>query len=497
MSTPDSKKDIKDKGKKEQSYVYVETSKSVSTSILDKFEAEGQKSAFKKSSKQVQKEVYGVGGLVSYPYAPANFLILNESNSVFSACVKQIAKDVAGLGWKLVLREGKKENETEKKKIQGFLDRPNPDDSLRTILNELLIDWGIIGWWGLEVVRDAKSEIAEIYHTPAHTFKIHKKKKKFFQKRGIKEIWFKAFGEDDNISAKDGKKGTYDLKTRANELIYYKNYYPRSDYYGAPNILSAIGSIIALIQIRDYNLSFFENYGVPAWMIVLKGKWADDSVKKITKFLNTEIKGSKNANKTIVFKVEEGDSMDQERVSDEVKEGSFKDYIQRLIDDVLISYSMPGYRIGLNIEGRLGGTNIRESTEIYKNGVVEPLQEDIEDMVNHKLIEQGLHCESYKFKLNDLDIRDVDAESKRCVRLINAATMTPNQARNKLGLGKPYTGGNKYYMKSGLEEVGEEELEKREDKFIKAMEDLQEGISKLAEGDFLKEAGKDEVESKD
>ncbi|GAI76401.1 unnamed protein product, partial [marine sediment metagenome] len=132
-----------------------------------------------------------------------------------------------------------------------------------------------------------------------------------------------------------------------------------------------------------------------------------------------------------------------------------------------------------------------------KNGVVEPLQEDIEDMVNHKIIEQGLHCESYKFKLNDLDIRDVDAESKRYVRLINAATMTPNQARNKLGLGKSYTGGNKYYMKSGLEEVGEEELEKREDKFIKAMEDLQEGISKLAEGDFLKEAGKDEGESED
>ena len=274
-----------------------------------------------------------------------------------------------------------------------------------------------------------------------------------------------------------------------------KNYYPRSDYYGAPNILSAIGSVIALIEIRDYNLAFFENYGIPAWMIVLKGDWSDDSPKKIQKFLDTEIKGSKNAHKTLVFKVNAEDSMDSEKLSVDVQEGGFRVYTQRLIDDVLMAYSMPGYRIGLNIVGRLGGTNIKESSEIYKNGVVEPLQEDIEDMVNHKIIEQGLHCECYKFKLNDLDIRDVDAEAKRYVSLIQSAAMTPNQAINLLGIGKPYTGGNKFYIGSALVEVGEEELEKRADKFIKAMEDLKEGINKLSEGDFLKEV--DEEESED
>ncbi|MBA7578277.1 hypothetical protein ES708_20139 [subsurface metagenome] len=232
-------------------------------------------------------------------------------------------------------------------------------------------------------------------------------------------------------------------------------------------------------------------------MIVLKGDWSDDAPKKIEKFLDTEIKGSKNAHKTMVLKVNEGDSMDSEKLSADMQEGSFRVYTQRLIDDILMAYSMPGYRIGLNIVGRLGGTNIRESTEIYKNGVVEPLQEDIEDTVNHKIIEQGLNCESYKFKLNDLDIRDVDAEAKRYVSLIQSAAMTPNQAINLLGTGKPYPGGNKFYIGSSLVEVGEEELEKREDKFIKAMEGLKEGINKLAEGDFLKEADKDEGESED
>ena len=496
MSVSDDKKDSKKiEVKKEQSYVSVGKGGKGSSTINLLNNLSKGKSPFKKESKQAQKEVYGVGGLVSYPYAPANFLLLYEANPVFAGCVKQIAKDVAGLGWKLVLKEGEKENETEKKKIQGFLDRPNPEESLRTILNELLIDWGVIGWWGLEVLRDNKHEIVEIYHTPAHTFKIHKKKKKFFQKRGMDEAWFKAFGVEENISAKDGKKGTYDLKTRASELIYYKNYYPRSDFYGAPNILSAIGAVMALTEIRDYNLSFFENYGVPAWMIVLKGNWADDAVNIIRNFLDSEIKGTKNAKKTMVFKVNEGDSVDSEKLSEGRQEASFKAYIQILIDDILMSYSMPGYRLGLNIVGKLGGSNIREATEIYKNGVVEPLQEDIEDMVNHKLIEEGLNCSSYRFKLNDLDIRDVDAEVKRYVRLFNMGAVTPNQVINLLGIGKPYTGGNKFYIGTGLVEVGEEELKKREDKFIKAMEDLKEGISKLAEGDFLKEV--DEGESED
>jgi PBSX family phage portal protein len=459
---------MSDNDKRKESTVYLGTT--------------GKKISIRKSSKQVPKEVYGVKGLVSYPYNPSNFLTLFESNSIFSSCVKQIARDVAGLGYKLVLKEGGKENEVEKKKILDFLDKPNPNESLRNILEKALIDWGVIGWWGLEVLRNNINEVAEIYHVPAYTFKIHKGKEKFFQSRGIKEVWFKTFGNPKNISAKTGEEGNYDLETRASELIYYKNYYPRSDFYGAPNILSAIGSVLALIGIRDYNLSFFENYGVPAWMIILKGKWAEDSDKRIKNFLDTEIKGSKNANKTAVFKVEGNDSLESTKLSSDTQEGSFKALIQILIDDILMAYSMPGYRIGLSIIGRLGGTNIKESNEIYKNGVVEPLQEDIEDMINHKIIEQGLNCKSYKFKLNDLDTKDIVAETARCVSLFNVGALTSNQVRNLLNLGENYPEGDKYYISSALVEAGGEIIEKSQNKFIQALEEFKKETKKLING---------------
>ena len=469
---------------------FIQTSKGVyPLSALKKYEV-------KKTSKQIkEEEQFGINELVAPPNSPTSLLQLYDMNSTFSACVNQIAEDVAGLGWRLELKEGEEEDEDEKKKINGLLDKPNPEEYLRHILKEMLIDVGIIGWGGFEIVKNRIEEVAEIWHIAGHTFRIHKKKKKFCQQRNNDKVWFKRYGEEKDISPETGKVSKLGLEDRASELIYYKRYYPRSDYYGAPPILSAVGSLVGLIGIRDYNLSFFENYGVPAALITLTGKWKDGSAKKIKNFLDTEIRGSENMHRTMVFQVpDENAKFQWQQLSVDIKEGSFRLYRESLQEDILIAYSMPGERIGVRPRvGKLGGGSMTtEATKIYIESVVEPLQKDMEDIINGPIIEQGLNCHKYVFKLNTLDIRNIDAERDRYIKYIEHAMMTPNQARNKLGLGKPYIGGNNYYMKSGLEVVGEEELEKREDKFIKAMEDLKEGINRLTEDDFLKEVGKDE-----
>jgi len=468
---------------------FIQTSKGVyPISVLKKYEV-------KKTSKQIkEEEQFGINELIAPPNSPNSLLQLYDMNSTFSACVDQIAEDVAGLGWRLELKEGQEEDENEKKKIKELLEKPNPEESLRQILKEKLIDIGIVGWGGWEVVRNNIGEVAEIWHIAAHTFRIHKKKKKFCQQRNNEKKWFKRFGEEGDISLETGKVGKFEEENRANELIYYKRYYPRSDYYGAPAIIPAIGSLIGLIGIRDYNLSFFENYGVPAALITLSGDWKDGSAKKIKNFLDTEIRGSENAHRTMVFQIpDENAKFQWQQLSVDIKEGSFRLYRESLQEDILIAYHMPGERIGvLPRVGKLGGgKEAEEATKVYVESVIEPYQTDMENIVNGLIIEQGLNCHKYVFKLNTLDIRNIDAEGDRYIKYIENALMTPNQARNKLGLGKTYIGGDKYYMKSGMEEVGEEELEKREDRFVKAMEELKEGINKLAESDFLKVVGED------
>ncbi|GAH36108.1 unnamed protein product, partial [marine sediment metagenome] len=183
---------------------FIQTSKGIyPLSVLKKHE-------IKKTSKQIkEEEQFGINELKAPPNSPTSLLQLYDMNSTFSACVDQIAEDVAGLGWRLELKEGGEEDEDEKKKITELLDRPNPDEYLRHILKEMLIDVGIIGWGGFEIVRNAIGEVAEIWHIAGHTFRIHKKKKKFCQERNNKKVWFKRYGEEKDISAKDGKQGKF------------------------------------------------------------------------------------------------------------------------------------------------------------------------------------------------------------------------------------------------------------------------------------------------
>lgn len=416
------------------------------------------------SSKQIEGEKKWImqSGLIPPPYSFNSFLTLLESNSVFWACVSQIAQDVAGLGWKLLLKEGKKESSTEQTKIQTLLNHPNPEDSFRSIIKRALIDWGSVGNFAIEVVRNNKKEIAALYYVPSHTIRVYKSKKKYCQLRSNKKVWFTRYGLDKQLSSADGKEGTFKAAKRANELIYYKNFYQKSDFYGVPNIISATGDLVGLIGVRDYNLSFFQNFGIPAGIVILEGEWDPGSEKQISDFLEKEVKGAENAHRTLVVTQPEGCKFEWKPLNVEVKEASFKVYQKDLKENILIAYAMPPERVGVRIVGKLGGNVAEEAIKIYIQGVVEPLQEDVEDIITHKIIEQGLACTNYEFKFNDVDLRNLDMLVERLVKQIKTGMMTPNEARNELGR-ETYPEGDKFYVEASLVEIGgPEEVEEEE-----------------------------------
>lgn len=449
--------------------IYVETSKGVFPyEMLQKAEIGNSKQLASTLKWMTQND------LIPPPYPPKALLTLYESNSIFFRCVNQLAIDVAGLGSSFNLRENAKENKVELKRLKEFAEHKNSDDDrLRNIFKKLLIDWGSLGYCGLEIARNRKGDIGNLFHVPAHTIKVHKSKKKYCQVRNNKKMWFKKFGEEGNISAKTGKEftGRGNRKDRANEMIFYKNYYPKSDYYGVSNIISAIGDIIGLIGLRDYNLAFFENYGIPSALIVLEGDWDDDAPETIQDFLNKEVKGAANAHRTLVIAQPDKCKFTYQKLGIEVKESSFKLYEKTRREDILIAYSMPAQRIGVTpTVGKLGGNVAAEQTKIYVQGVVEPLQLDLEEIIN-----EILQSEIYEFKFKDIDTRDFIALSERLVKEVGSALKTPNEARNELGE-KPYIGGDQFYIASALVETGEAETE---------------GLSKEEEQELEREAESD------
>ena len=445
-----------------------------------------EKKEIQKSTKQISEEKRWIGQIGLIPHPPYSFdtlYELYEHCEYFSACVNQIAEDTAGLGWKLILKEDIKESSETKEeleKINALLKHPNPKQSLKQVFSDVLGCRGIMGFAGFEIVKNMKREIVEIYPVRGTNLFIHRDRNKYCQQIDNKKVWFKDFGYEKNVNAETGEEGTsIPFKQRANELIFFGTDYGRSTYYPIPKILPATASIVCLLEIKAYNLSFFSNYSVPAYAVILEGDWNEEVSEYIVQFLDTEVKGSNNQNKTLVLTVPEEGKITFKPLSVDVKEGSFKAYQTLLEDDILLAFSMPPYRLGKAVVGRLGGTNTREATSIYKQSVIEPLQELLENIINQLIIENGLDCHSYIFKFNDIDVRDLDAEVERYYKLIGCGVLTPNQVINLLGIGEDYPDGDKHYMASTFVEIGlEEEMTKQAD-FTKSILNFKEEIQKI------------------
>jgi len=448
----------------------------------------------KKSSKAIkeEKQYFKDKGLMTPPFDPSTFLDLYESNGYFMRCVDQVAQDAGGLGHMLVPKEGvdlKTDNEAQelKARMERLLLKPNDEDSLVQILKSLITDWGSIGWWTLELVRNSTDQVAEMYYVPGHTVRVHESGDKYCQVRRVKGQkkyrWFKRFGYEKDVhkdTGEEAKKNGIAEDDRANEMIFYRNFYSRSDYYGTPNILGSVGAVITLIGIRDYNLAFFENYGVPAALVILTGDWEDGSDKKIMEFIDTEIKGTENAHKTMAIQLpEDGGKLDWVPLeTKKTDEGSFKVYVKMQRDEVLVAYSMPPYKIGIIEEGALGGSSAKESNINYIYSMVYPLQYDLEFLFNGRILptfykkgKEGEFKALFDFKLKGSDTRDLDAEVKRFEKLFAMGAATPNQVIKHFDMGDPYPEGDQRFVGSQFKPIGEEELEKR-GRFADALEEM-------------------------
>jgi len=404
------------------------------------------------ASQQIQSENDWIfdNGLAPRPFDPTEMLVLLDNNPYFSRMVKQIAVDTAGLGHSLVLRDGGKENASEREKAELFFEKPDGENTLNEVNKRLITDWGYLGWLGVEVRRDGDGKVALVNHVQARSIWVHKSDIKYAQKAGTKIVWFKKYGVEEDISSSTGEDKN--IISKANELIFYKEYYPGSPHYGVPNIYGSVGSVIGMIGIRDFNLSFFNNFGIPAYFILLEGDWDEDAEKIVTDFLKG-CKDPNNAHKTMVFTTPEGCKITLTPIAVKAEEGSFKIFHDIWKEEILLAYSMPEYRIGIAVLGSLGGNVATEMTEIYKQSVIEPLQTVLEHIWSDLILRDGMSIMNYRLKFKDMETRDLDTEIDRATDMIRYGLTTPNDMRDRLDLGESYDGGDEYYIESGLVSV--------------------------------------------
>jgi capsid portal protein len=112
-----------------------------------------------------------------------------------------------------------------------------------------------------------------------------------------------------------------------------------------------------------------------------------------------------------------------------VQEASFKEYRKQNRDDILIAHQVPLSKIGGGAETSIANALAQDRT--FKEQVSRPAQTNLEKIINKVVREK---TDILEFKFNELTLTDEIAQSQIIERYIKTQVMTPNEAREALGL---------------------------------------------------------------
>lgn len=420
--------------------------KAVSLNTLDGFALKGDSKGLPQDD---WSAVYGEAGLVMPLYEPLTLARLGEMNTYHSTCCKAKARDIAGLGYELkpkteVAEDDEKAVALDMQKIPvlSFFEKQNP--TISTTFYQAMLDYELIGYCAIELVReDTSNPISppdKLVHLPAHTIRVHKLGNKYMQRRGGKSRWFKAAGYLYDIHMDTGDEaeiGTLGDKA-ATELFWFSNYSPRSDYYGVPDVIPAIRAVFGDLSRAEYNMAFFQNFGVPAYAVFIAGNYdpgpIDDTGRsELQNAIELHFQElQKNPHSVMVLCVpnagKEGEvQIEFKQLAVETKEASFRMYRKDNRDEIIAAHRIPLYRLGLVETGALAGSTVKESTDIYKMSVIEPRQETLESAINRYIIQDGFGVDGWRFEFADIDNTDEMHDTDLLVKLFGIGGITPNQ----------------------------------------------------------------------
>lgn len=168
-------------------------------------------------------------------------------------------------------------------------------------------------------------------------------------------------------------KGNYQKGQRC--IAHYKDYDPRSNYYGRPHYVSAINDIDIEYRISKYNLDEFDN-GFKADMVMTVFKTIKD--QKEFEQAKADIKGQHTGEgKNGGMIIEAVDPIDGkpavlQRV-DRTTDGQFHAEAERAERNIIKAHGLTPSLVGIERSGSLGSNQqIISEFEIFQNTVIEP-----------------------------------------------------------------------------------------------------------------------------
>jgi PBSX family phage portal protein len=411
------------------------------------------------SSKQINpgtvyRNGYGLFDVITPPYNLYELANFYDTSFANHAAIDAKVANIVGLGYSFEVTdrtmlsfEGKEQGATDKARkriermkleMRDWLEGLNDDDSFTKTMEKVYTDIESTGNGYIEVGRTVNGQIGYIGHIPSATIRIRRLLDGYMQIIGQKVVYFRNFG------AKNTNPVTAD--PRPNEIIHIKEYSPLNTYYGLPDIVAALPSLVGDQLASQYNIDYFENKAVPRYVVTLKGaKLSNEAEDKMFRFLQTGLKAQ--SHRTLYIPLP-GDTdqnkveFKMEPIENGIQDGSFKEYRKQNRDDILVAHQVPISKLGGTDSAAIAASIAQDRT--FKEQVSRPAQGHLNKVIS-KIIKEKTDILELRF--NELTLTDEITQSQILERYVKTQVMMPNEAREAIGLPQ-HVGGDEPFVMS-------------------------------------------------
>lgn len=355
-----------------------------------------------------------------------------------------------------------------KQELTGWLNNlPTP---ILDMFQEVIFDYEGVGCCGSEIIRETTlgSPIVDFNHLKVTNCKLHTDDIRLVMELHGKKVWFVIYGRnyDDDGNLLYCNRHTGELSTEswgvdddAHEVLWWREYKTGCNDYGSARITKALDILELEIGRTNFNIKFFENYGLPAFAVYITGNFRDEEQNRylpdgsenpnfdVTKTLRYRLAKQieeviKNPHSAVVLSlpttIGSGDIHVQfVPLSTDIKEASFRMMRQDNKDDICSVHKISSNLVGASKTGALGGNVVEAETAVYQENKIQPIQKVFTNPFNKLLHDEVGVTFRYdnsglSFKLLELLKQDMDIELDRAIKELDNGLITLYDAQVKL-----------------------------------------------------------------
>lgn len=328
--------------------------------------------------------------------------LFNESPK-HGAIIKSKTNYIFGQGWDGVEQKANSKGET-----------------WNQITKKCILDDELFGGYYLQVIYNLLGQIKDVYHLEYHKVRTNKELNEFqvkndWQDNKEKARLYPAFNIQDPV---------------ASQILFVKQYNPKSDIYPLPNYFQGLNYIESDVQVSRHILGNAKDGFVATTLINLNGgEPAEEAKEAVERGIKKKFTGSEGDRVVIMFNKSKDNSAEILPLSSTMLTKEDFTNVNNLIQQEIFAchqVTSPSL-FGIKTEGQLGGsTEIRDAYKIFANTYVNERQQAIEEVFNQLFDYVGIK--------GDYELIPVEPLSFEFSEGVMAANMTREEIREKLGL---------------------------------------------------------------